>query len=248
MLTYATAVVHANVSHNVGNTNKNFLSLDTVKKVLVHGAVGGVSAELGGGSFKDGFVGAAGGQFASRAGLYGVLEIENPNGVGYLYNAVTASIVGGSISKGLGGSFETGAAQSLFGRMFNELSDHVVHNIQDDVEENVGSRPSEAEVRDMHTCKSDTCYFLKKFFGGIEATVEYKTSWKGDRNIKIGPYPTIENTGQSGNFDGRMGVGIKTGPLKIDVSTSINVETGVDIITGGAADKIRQHNRRLEGM
>lgn len=95
-------------------------------KVLAHGAVGGVASDLRGGNFADGFLGAAGGQAFSLSGGYDALGIGTPtDAAGYAYNAVAASLVGGTISKSSGGSFESGAMAAMFGRLFNDLNGEV---------------------------------------------------------------------------------------------------------------------------
>jgi len=66
-------------------------------------------------------VGGALGQAASISGLYANFGGTNPQGIQYVYNGVAASIVGGSVSKLAGGSFESGAIAGLYGRMFNDM-------------------------------------------------------------------------------------------------------------------------------
>ncbi len=103
--------------------NMTMTFTNIAKKVLVHGAVGGLSSYMGGGSFRDGFVGAAVSQ-AAFAGMesMGFEFYKDPTGWEYVYNGVAASVVGGLASKAAGGDFEAGAKAALYGRLFNDMA------------------------------------------------------------------------------------------------------------------------------
>jgi len=103
---------------------------EVTKKVLSHGAIGGIASYANGGKFRDGFVGAAVSQ-ASFKGLEsaGFEFYANPQGWDYVYNGAAASLVGGLASRAAGGSFEAGAKAALYGRLFNEMSSAAWHKI-----------------------------------------------------------------------------------------------------------------------
>ena len=88
-----------------------FLSAEHLKTTLAHGVVGGVTAEVSGGHFRDGFLAAGAAQFAAP----GVGRIATRTG-----RAMAAAAVGGTASKLGGGKFANGAVTAAFARLYGE--------------------------------------------------------------------------------------------------------------------------------
>lgn len=86
-------------------------------KAVSHGIVGGVSSELSGRSFKDGFVG------ASVAGAFAGSFSSNTDfgqSIGYSGRIVTAAVIGGTASELSGGKFANGAVTAAFAQAYND--------------------------------------------------------------------------------------------------------------------------------
>ncbi|MES1940992.1 RHS repeat-associated core domain protein [Salinisphaera sp. T5B8] len=85
------------------------------KMVVIHGAIGGVSSDLQGGSFRSGFFAAA----ATKA----VSPVINPNGKFAIPTSqarvFAAAIIGGTASELSGGKFGNGAMTGAFSQAFN---------------------------------------------------------------------------------------------------------------------------------
>ena len=81
-----------------------------VARAAAHGINGGVMSELGGGSFRAGFLGGAFGSLASHTG---------PQFESFGANLVKAAVVGGTAAKLGGGKFENGAISAAFQHLFN---------------------------------------------------------------------------------------------------------------------------------
>jgi len=94
---------------------------EMITKTLAHGAVGGISADLSGGSFSDGFWSAGVSQALSVTGSYGKFASAIGVNDDFTYNIIASSIVGGTVSKATGGSFEQGSKAALYGMLFNEF-------------------------------------------------------------------------------------------------------------------------------
>ena len=82
----------------------------TVKRIIAHGFVGGVSSELQGGKFGQGFIASA---FAKSAA--------NITGSNKALGIAITTIVGGTASELAGGSFANGAVTSALGYVYNYL-------------------------------------------------------------------------------------------------------------------------------
>ena len=88
-----------------------FLSAEHLKTTLAHGVVGGVTSEVSGGHFRDGFLAAGAAQFAAP----GVGRITTRTG-----RVMAAAAVGGTASKLGGGKFANGAITAAFARLYGE--------------------------------------------------------------------------------------------------------------------------------
>ncbi len=88
-----------------------------VEKVVLHGITGGVSSDLMGGSFKEGFLGSA---FAEAGAVSGVTpRLGGGNGpLGVLISAV----IGGTAAELGGGKFANGAVTGAFSYAYNARS------------------------------------------------------------------------------------------------------------------------------
>ena len=112
------------VGHGLGfEHNPAFGSGQHVAKSLAHGAVGGVSSKLQGGSFRTGFLSAGATQFAAP-GISKFRSVES--------RVVAASVVGGTVAEIGGGKFANGAIRGAFSRLFNDewetLRDAMAHS------------------------------------------------------------------------------------------------------------------------
>lgn len=85
-------------------------------KVVLHGTVGGVSQELSGGKFGNGFLSAGFTQYAGQQGWIG--------GGSPASNVATSAMVGGTASALGGGKFANGAVTAAFARAFNDEGCH----------------------------------------------------------------------------------------------------------------------------
>lgn len=95
---------------DLGGSNHQTNMGNVVFKSVGHGIVQGISAELSGGSFKDGFItGAA----VSASQL--IINDVNPS-----YRAIASGLVGGTASELSGGKFSNGAASGMMIRMYND--------------------------------------------------------------------------------------------------------------------------------
>lgn len=93
-----------------------------VAKTLAHGVAGGVTSVLRGGKFKEGFVSAGMSQVLEVTGAYNKLGVRaGARGfAGRAKNVVVSALVGGTMSKAVGGKFANGAITGAFSRMFND--------------------------------------------------------------------------------------------------------------------------------
>ena len=78
--------------------------------------VGGASAELSGGSFKNGFISAG----VTQAFAPGIDGLDSGNSGISLERTLAAAVVGGTASKLTGGKFANGAFTGAFSRLFND--------------------------------------------------------------------------------------------------------------------------------
>jgi len=83
-------------------------------KVVLHGVIGGVTAQAQGGNFGSGFAAAGFGAAASASGLVGPLK-EGPK----VQGVVVSAIAGGTASAITGGKFANGAKTGAFGYILN---------------------------------------------------------------------------------------------------------------------------------
>lgn len=97
----------------------------SVGKIAAHGVAGGISSELSGGKFGNGFASAG---FTQLAGQMGVLPDIGDSAQNRVDNAIAAAVVGGTASVLSGGKFANGAATGMFSRMLND-SLHAKPNI-----------------------------------------------------------------------------------------------------------------------
>ncbi|MDQ7049255.1 MAG: RHS repeat-associated core domain-containing protein [Enterobacterales bacterium] len=89
-------------------------------KVLAHGLAGGVSSVLNGGKFGHGFMSAGITQFA---GYKGWMPKIGANNLGQrIKNAVSAAVLGGTVSRLTGGKFASGAITGAFSRLLNDMA------------------------------------------------------------------------------------------------------------------------------
>lgn len=86
----------------------------TLPKVLAHGVAGGLTAELKGEQFDEGFITAAATQATSH-------KIDK---FSYFGRVAAAAAVGGAASAIAGGDVKTGAATGAFSRLFNDENSH----------------------------------------------------------------------------------------------------------------------------
>jgi len=80
----------------------------SVPKIVAHGVVGGITSEIGGGKFSDGFWAAA---FAKASGYMGGTD-----------GIVRRALVGGVTSEPGGGKFENGAITAAMGYLYGEAA------------------------------------------------------------------------------------------------------------------------------
>lgn len=99
-----------------GFLGSGFTSGEFAAKVLTHGIAGGVMAELQGGKFGNGFVSAAGAEFASP--FIDKIGGGDPSYAGA--RVAVAALIGGTVSALTGGKFASGALTAAFSRAFNE--------------------------------------------------------------------------------------------------------------------------------
>jgi RHS repeat-associated protein len=88
------------------------------KSCLLHGAVGGTLSAVEGGSFKDGFLGAAVGDACS--GMVNSIEKDSTSHMAIMERSAAAGIVGGTAAVISGGNFIDGAKTAAFAQMFND--------------------------------------------------------------------------------------------------------------------------------
>lgn len=93
-------------------------------KVILHGAVGGLSSAARGGKFHQGFLAASGTQGFAQLGGFKAIGLDASSassGPEYIYNATAAAAIGGTASVIGGGKFANGAVTGAFSRLFNDL-------------------------------------------------------------------------------------------------------------------------------
>ena len=86
----------------------------------MHGAVGGTLSAAEGGSFKDGFLGAAVGDACS--GYVNSLGKDQAKTVMMMERTAAAGVIGGTVAVMTGGNFVDGAKSAAFAELFNELA------------------------------------------------------------------------------------------------------------------------------
>ena len=112
LLAAAVTYVSAEAFGVVGDASgAEFLGAEHLKTTFAHGVVGGVTAEVSGGHFRDGFLAAGAAQLAAP----GVGRISTRTG-----RAMAAAVVGGTASKLGGGKFANGAITAAFARLSGE--------------------------------------------------------------------------------------------------------------------------------
>lgn len=112
-----TAVVSAGLAHGVGETFGHNIGYDQfgtlLAKAAVHGVTQGGVADVAGGQFGEGFLGA----FAGSIGGPAVGGIEDS-----VVQTIIAAALGGTAAELGGGSFANGAASAAFVHVFNGLN------------------------------------------------------------------------------------------------------------------------------
>ncbi len=112
----STFVVVGGAFADLGLTNPEFLSGGHLAKIAAHGLVGGGYAELWGGDFASGAIGAAVAQFAAPA----VDAIPGDGVAGITGRTIVAAVAGGVGAELGGGKFANGAVTAAFARFFND--------------------------------------------------------------------------------------------------------------------------------
>lgn len=102
---------------HLGKDTANALSgTGHAAKTLAHGVAGGITAELGGGNFGNGFISAG----VTQAFAPGIDNIDGGNAGFSVLRTVSAAAVGGTASALSGGKFANGAVTAAFARAFND--------------------------------------------------------------------------------------------------------------------------------
>lgn len=113
-----TSVVSAGLAHGVGEAFGHNIGYDQfstlLAKAAVHGVTQGGVAEVGGGQFGEGFLGA----FAGSIGGPAIGGIEDS-----VVQTIVAAVIGGTAAELGGGSFANGAASAAFVNVFNDQGD-----------------------------------------------------------------------------------------------------------------------------
>jgi RHS repeat-associated protein len=123
-------------------------------KAALEGIVGGVGSTLGGGRFKDGFLGAfAGSMASSRLPLS-----KNPQ-----IRALQSIVIGGTASVIGGGKFGNGAAMAAFAALFNDLAHFQSYSVEEAI------RNIESDTTLSHEQKQARLWEMKK---SLKATGE----------------------------------------------------------------------------
>lgn len=114
-----TAVAFAAVgSHFKGATGfKAFLA------PIANGLVAGATTEAAGGNFRSGFMSGFASSALGQSGVYAILKMRDaPDGFwNFAYNTAVAGAVGGAVSEGMGGTFESGAVTAAFQRLYADI-------------------------------------------------------------------------------------------------------------------------------
>jgi RHS repeat-associated protein len=106
---------------HLGKDTANALSgTGHAAKTLAHGVAGGITAELGGGNFGNGFLSAG----VTQAFAPGIDHIDGGNAGFSVLRTVSAAAVGGTASALSGGKFANGAVTAAFARAFNDEALH----------------------------------------------------------------------------------------------------------------------------
>jgi len=115
-----------------GGWGENFSG--RAESCVLHGAVGGTLSAAEGGSFKDGFLGAAVGDACS--GYVNSLGKDQAKTVMMMERTAASGVIGGTVAVMTGGNFVDGAKSAAFAELFNDLAtDHMetVANALEDV-------------------------------------------------------------------------------------------------------------------
>ena len=119
-----TAIAFFGIGHQFRNATVEFFNAVHVQKILLHGAVGGVSSRLQGGNFASGFFAAAGTQALAPAIDDVGFDGDVNDSAGKAARVAIAGAAGGAISALTGGSFANGAITGTFSRLFNDEAEH----------------------------------------------------------------------------------------------------------------------------
>lgn len=96
-----------------------FGSVEHLKKIIAHGAIGGISGVAQGGKFEHGFLSAS----VTQAFAPGIDMLDKGNTESF-QRVLAAAVVGGTAEEVGGGKFANGAITGAFSRMFNDESPH----------------------------------------------------------------------------------------------------------------------------
>ena len=91
-------------------------------KVVAHGIAGGIGSVLNGGKFGHGFLSAGIMQGLSWKGVMGKAFGNGATMSSRIKNAISAAVIGGTVSKISGGKFGNGALTAAFSRLLNDLA------------------------------------------------------------------------------------------------------------------------------
>ncbi len=167
----------AGTFYGVGQAFKNVAAGFNPGKILAHGVVGGASASLQGGSFKDGFVGAAVSQ--------GVFQGAEANGYTFdanadtfasrIKNAAIAGMIGGTSAVLAGGKFRHAAVSAAMGRLFNDLSSNHRHK----------NGETKTKIDDKNPIKRTVEEEAIGPYSLITDRVEYLSAWAGLKRFSV---------------------------------------------------------------
>ncbi|MCC5842521.1 MAG: hypothetical protein JJT96_20560 [Opitutales bacterium] len=137
-------------------------------RAAAHGINGGVMSELGGGSFRAGFLG---GSFGSAASHYG------PQFDNFGANLVKSAVIGGTASKLGGGKFENGAISAAFQHLFNSGMSRLRDSTFDGGTGIPTSQDNRLQVSGSAIASSAGSSLLSTGIEQFSVTLEYTVAW-----------------------------------------------------------------------
>ncbi|HXG29985.1 MAG TPA: FG-GAP-like repeat-containing protein [Nevskiales bacterium] len=183
-------------------------------KIIAHGIVGGVSSELSGGSFKEGFLSA--GVTQAFAPAIDGLDRNNPGQSPV--RVIAAAVVGGTAAELGGGKFANGAVTAAFSRAFND-DRHATLNTRE-------SCPGECTL--IRNARDGTAYWVPKGVAG-EALAAAET---GTSMLK--PATAEESLNAVGTLAGLgSGASLLFGGMRLATSLGV-VSTGANVAAAAA--------------